>query len=123
MVALTAVFVRMRDPRYRKRIVGLADIDIHRAMTDSQGPLARVVPAVFDLLPNDFIDHSFLNDVDLRRALRHDALLHGALGEAPRMDAFRDTLLCKGLLFIHVYDPGFCATCIRNPPIGHLVYL
>ena len=45
MVALTAVFVRMRDPRHKKRIVRLADIDIHRAMTESQGPLAQVVPA------------------------------------------------------------------------------
>ena len=121
MVALTAVFVRMRDPRYRKRIVGLADIDIHRAMTDSQGPLAQVVPAIFDLLPDDFIDHSFINDVDLRRALRHDALLRDALGDAPSMNALRDSLLRIGLGNIRGDDADFRSTWIRNRP-GLLLY-
>ena len=116
MVALTAVFVRMRDPRYKKRIVGLADLDIHRAMTGSQGPLARVVPAIFDLLPDDFIYHSLLNDVDLRRALRHDALLRDALGDAPSMDALRDSLLRIGLVNIRTYDAGIRSTWHRYRP-------
>ena len=74
IVALTAVFVRMRDVRYKKRIVAVASIP--GAVTASRGPWAQLVHALFDLLPNDLTHIQLVvHDARRRRAARLCPLL------------------------------------------------
>ena len=87
VVALTAVFVRTCDSRYRRRLIAVEDAS--RAVSDSQGSWTRVVLAIFDLLPDDFIHHARLHDVDLLQTLHVDALLRDTLPDAPSIDALR----------------------------------
>ena len=91
-VALTSVFVRMRQPRYKERIVAVADIH-------SEGHWPQVVHAIFDLLPNNFLsdDHARLQPARLRDAVFRDALLRHILPDAPILDALRNALLRKAL--------------------------
>ena len=93
VVALKAVFVRIRDPRYKKRFVAVADI--RGAARDTEGPWAQLVHAMFDLLPDNFFpeDHYALFPDALHDALHCDALLRDVLPDAPLFDAVRDSLL------------------------------
>ena len=100
VVAFAAVFVRMRDARYKKRIIGMADA--REAVADSRGAWAQVVPAIIGLLPDNFIDQDslhdpFLHDAHTRRALRFDALLRDALGDDPYIDTLRNDILRANL--------------------------
>ena len=94
-VALTAVFVRMRDPRYKKRILGLADI--RRGVSDFQTPWAELVHAIFRRLPDEFTYEKFLRDYYSRRALSFDALLLRTLPDVPSLNALRNRILRETL--------------------------
>ena len=88
VVALIAVFVRIRDARYKKRIVAM--VDICRAANDSRGPWPQLVHAIFDLLPDNFLpnDHA-----DFRRVVDDDAFLRNVLPDTPLSNAARISLL------------------------------
>ena len=91
-VALTSVFVRMRQARYKERIAVVADMH-------SEGHWPQLVHATFDLLPNNFLsdDHARLPPAHLRNALLRDALLHHVLPDAPLFDALCNALLRNAL--------------------------
>ena len=95
LVALIAVFVRIRDPRYKRRIGAVADI--RRAISDAQEPWAHIVHAMFDLLPDDY--DALLHPAPLRdAALFRDAVLRDALRNSPLLDTLRNALLRNALL-------------------------
>ena len=94
VVALTAVFVRMRDPRYKMRIAGVEDRC--RAEGDSQRPWAQVVHAMFGLLPSNFIDVNY-PDTHIRRALRLDVIFREALPDTLPIGILRNDLLRTSL--------------------------
>ena len=78
VVALTAVFVSMRDVRHRKRIAGVEDIC--RGVGESWGPWDQLVHAIFGLLPDNLINNDYdYNNTDIRLAFRFDALFRQAL--------------------------------------------
>ena len=89
VISLTAVFVRIRDARYKKRIAGVEGI--WTSVGDSQGSRAQVVPAIFGLLPNDF-EYNFQNST-VRYSLHFDALLREVLPDTPSMNNLRNSLL------------------------------
>ena len=94
-VALTSVFVRMRQPRYKERIVAV--IHIRSAVSASEERWGQLVHAIFDLLPNNDNDLARLHPVRLRKALLRDTLLRDALCDAPLLDALRNALLLDAL--------------------------
>ena len=89
-VALAAVFVRMRDPRYKRRIAGVEDRC--RAVGDSGGSWAQVVHAIFGLLPDDF-DRDDYDNTRCHRAFRLDTLFREALPDALSVDTLRNNIL------------------------------
>ena len=94
-VALTAIFVRMRDPRYRNQIAAVEHVPKDVSASDSLR--AQVVSAIFGLLPEDFTYHTVLHGARLRRALRLDAFLFNAFPHVPSVDGLRDKLLRESL--------------------------
>ena len=89
VVGLTSVFVRMRDARYKDRIAAVRHI--HNNPSYTQEPMAELVNAIFDLLPDG--RHSDVHPASINNALRRDALLHYALPDVPLLDTLRNTLL------------------------------
>ena len=88
-VALTSVFVRARQARYKQRIAAVAGID-------SEGHWPQLIRAIFDLLPNDD-DYARLPPARLHNAVLRDAVLHDAFPDAPLVDDLRKDLLRRAL--------------------------
>ena len=98
VVGLKSVFVRMRDARYKERIAAVRHID--RSPSHSHEPMAQLVHAIFDLLPNDFFPderHALLHPASVSNALHRDALLRHALPDLPLLRTLRNTLLRNSL--------------------------
>ena len=115
VVGLTSVFVRMHDARYKERISAMRHIRSNTSY--SQEPRAQLVYAVFDLLPDNFFPdkrHALLHPASISNALRHDALLHGALPDVPLLDTLRKTLLLNALRNAPVRDN---ALHLPDPPL------
>ena len=91
VVALKAVFVRMRDARYTKRIAAVPETPM--AVNDSW---AQLMHALFGLLPQNATYQTPLG-ARLRRALRLDAFLDAALPDTPSLYALRRRLLRDSL--------------------------
>ena len=112
VIALTAIFVRMRDARYKKRIAGVEDICTN--VGDSQGPRAQVVRAIFSLLPNNFVEYDYESST-VRYALHFDALLREVLPDTPSINN-----LCNSLLRASYRDRPFGLYLWYNFSLGRL---
>ena len=111
-IAFTSVFVRMHAPRYKMRIAGVEDRC--RAEGDSQGSWDQLVHAIFDLLPDNFINNHYDSD-DVRRACRLDALFCEALPDTPSIDTLLNNLLDASLV-----DPRFGSSLWDNFRVSHI---
>lgn len=111
-VALIAIFVRMRDPRYRNQIAAVEHVPKDVSASDSLR--AQIVSAIFGLLPKDFTYHTVLHGARLRRALRLDAFLFNAFPHIPFVDGLRDELLRESLRESVDVDHAIALALSRN---------
>ena len=105
-----SVFVRMHDECYKKHIAAVGHICSNPGY--SQAPMAQLVHAIFDLLPDDlFTDewHALLHPDSLNNALRRDSLLHYALPNVPLLDR-----LCNALLRNTLRNAPICDNTLDN---------
>ena len=118
MVGLISVFVRMRDVRYKGRISAVENTRSNPSY--SQEPMAQLVHAIFDLLPNNlFTDerHALLHPTSINKAVRRDALLRSALPDVPLLRTLRNILLRNALHNAPLRDNALHDTLLPDAPI------
>ena len=124
VVGLISVFVRMRDERYKERVVAVGHIRSNPSY--SQEPSAQLVYAIFDLLPDNFFPderHALLHPASLSNALRRDALLRGAFPDVPILRTLRNTLLRSALRNTPVRDNALHDTLLPDAPLDDTAFL
>ena len=117
VVGLKSVFVRMRDERYKGRIVAVRHIDGNPS--HSHEPMAQLVQAIFDLLPDNLFPderYAHLHPDSRSNALRRDALLRNALPDVPILHTLRNTLLRNTLCNAPIRDSTLHDTLLPDAP-------
>ena len=112
VVALKAVFVRMRLPRYKERIIAFADVP--RAVSDSQGPWAQLVHTIFDLLPDNLFPDNLSPDnlfPDYHHAFLYHSPLHDVLCDR---DTIHDDITLMSPSFRDTLRDGHLRDSLRN---------